>query len=845
MARGWLRIYLGAAPGVGKTYAMLGEGLRRRERGTDVVAGLIETHGRRHTAAAMGDLEVIPRRTITYRGRYYEEMNLPAILARKPEVVLVDELAHTNAPSVEHAKRYEDVEQILAAGINVISTLNLQHLESVSDVVNTIIGVPQRETVPDEFVRGAEQIELVDMTPEALRRRLAHGNVYPSERIDAALTNFFRPGNLAALRELSLLWLADRVDTELNTYRTRHGIDTPWETRERVVVAITGSPETARLVRRASRMARRAKAELVGVHVRRDDGLRGSGTEAVDRNVALLTELGGRYVEVVATDVAVALVAVARAENATQLVIGARRRGRVSELVRGSVVTRCVREARGDIDLHVIGVDASEQGPSGHRRARLPALTALGTRRVVAALVAGAVAFAIVTAVLTAASSVSLALALSAYLLVVIAVATIGGLLPGLIAAIVAFLVSNYDFAPPTHTLTIANARDVAALTVFLVAAVTVATLVDLAARRTARATVAEGRARAMARLVTQVHGGDTALEDFLAEFVRTFGLTGAALRRTGTAAAESGEEIVAGQLTEPTTSVALDATRELVVSGGLGDPESQDLLRGIAAQVLAVLDRQRLEREARAGESMRDADELRAALLAAVSHDLRTPLASIKTAATSLRSPSATFTPAQRDALLEAIDSETDRLSGLIEGLLDMTRVNEGTVELAVSEVDLVELIDFAVEYALAATGARPTAVRTTGAASVPALTDATLVVQVLTNLVQNALAYGAGEVVIDVGTVGDSATIRVVDHGPGIPEADREAVFLPFQRGGDVRDGRDGRGVGLGLAIARGFATALGGSLTIDDTPGGGCTMILTVPVLPAGQRLVAARA
>ncbi|MFI5042966.1 MAG: histidine kinase, partial [Acidimicrobiales bacterium] len=234
MARGWLRIYLGAAPGVGKTYAMLNEGLRRRSRGTDIVAGLVETHGRAQTASQIADLEVIPRRPVAYRGQMLDEMDLAAILARRPDVVLIDELAHTNIPGVEHAKRYEDVEEILEAGINVISTLNLQHLESVSDVVETIIGVPQRETVPDEFVRGAEQIELIDMTPEALRRRLAHGNVYPAERIDAALTHFFRPGNLAALRELSLLWLADRVDVELQAYRERHHIETAWETKERV-----------------------------------------------------------------------------------------------------------------------------------------------------------------------------------------------------------------------------------------------------------------------------------------------------------------------------------------------------------------------------------------------------------------------------------------------------------------------------------------------------------------------------------------------------------------------------------------------------------------------------------
>ena len=829
MARGTLRIYLGAAPGVGKTYAMLGEARRRASRGTDVVVGLVETHGRPQTGAAIGDLEVIPRRTITHKGRYYEEMNLPAILARRPEVVLVDELAHTNAPGVEHAKRWEDVETILAAGISVIATLNLQHLESVGDVVETIVGVPQRETIPDDFVRAAEQIELVDMTPEALRRRLAHGNVYPSERIDAALANFFRPGNLAALRELSLLWLADRVDTELTAYRQRHGIDTPWETRERVVVAITGSPEAARLIRRAGRMARRAKAELVGVHVRRDDGLRGGAGAGVDRNVTLLSEFGGRFVEVVDTDVARALVAVARAENASQLVIGARRRTRASEFVKGSVVTRCVREARGEIDLHVIGVDASE---TARRRRRVPRLSGVPPRRVAAGLVLGAVAFPALTLILTAATSVSLALALSAYLLVVIAVAVVGGLAPGLVAAIVAFLVSNYEFAPPIHTLTIANARDVAALVVFLVAGLTVAALVDLAARRSTRAAEAEQHARALARLVSRVQGGDTALEDFLAEFVRTFGLTGAAVRPTG-GDADGDETVSVGTMTGPLVTVPLDTRRELVVAGGLEDPEGQELLRGIAAQLVGVRDRQRLEQAARAAETMRQADELRAALLAAVSHDLHTPLAAIKTAASSLRSPAATFTDDQRADLLSAIETETDRLTRMVDGLLDMTRVQEGTVELAVGETDLVELVDFAVEDALQATGARPSAVRITGADEAPAVTDAALVVRVIANLVQNAIVHGGGAVTVDVGVVGARGTIRVIDHGPGIAPDARETVFRPFQRASDVAGAR---GVGLGLAIARGFASALGGTLVVDDTPGGGCTMVVTLPRAPA---------
>ncbi len=832
MARGWLRIYLGAAPGVGKTYAMLGEGLRRRSRGTDVVAGLVETHGRAQTAAQIGDLEVIPRRSVEYRGQTYEEMDLQAILERHPEVVLIDELAHSNVPGVDHDKRYEDVEDILEAGINVISTLNLQHLESVSDVVETIIGVPQRETVPDEFVRSAEQIELIDMTPEALRRRLAHGNVYAAERIDAALTHFFRPGNLAALRELSLLWLADRVDTELQEYRERHHIDTAWETKERVVVAITGSPETARLIRRAARMARRAKAELVGVNVRRDDGLRSRSDSAVDSNVALLTELGGRFVEVVSNDVAVALVAMARAENATQLVIGARRRSRLSELVHGSIVTRCVREARGDIDLHVIGVDASAPG-ARTRRSWWSTRSGISQRRVAAAAVLGLIAFPVMTAVLTSgAVSASLAEALSAYLLVVIAVATVGGIVPGLLAALAAFLISNYEFTPPIHTFSIASARDLLALTVFLVAGLTVATLVDVAARRSNQAVRAERNARALARLVSTVSLGDEALEDFLADFVRTFELNGAALRRIGHDGTTV-NEVVSGTLTGPTAAVALDNTHELVVAGGLEDPESQALLRGVASQIVTVIERQRLEREARERDQLRQADELRAALLAAVSHDLRTPLASIKTAATSLLSPSAHFTPEQHEALLESIDTETDRLSGLIEGLLDMTRVNEGTMELVRAEVDLVDLVDYAIEDAVAAAGVLPSAVVVTGLDAVPMTTDATLVVRIVANLVQNGLIHGGGEVAVDIGLVGNDATIRVVDHGPGVRPEDRETIFLPFQRRGDVRVAR---GVGLGLAIARGFTTALDGTIAVDDTPGGGCTMVLTLPLVPA---------
>ena len=278
---------------------MLNEGWRRKERGTDVVVGWVDTHGRPQTEAQLRDLEVLPRKPIVYRGQTFDELDLDGLLARHPELALVDELAHTNVPGSRNAKRWQDVEELLDAGINVISTVNLQHLESLNDVVEGITGVVQRETVPDGVVRSADQIELVDMAPEALQRRLAHGNVYPPDRIDAALGNYFRTGNLTALRELALLWLADRVDEELQDYRERHGIAGPWETKERVVVSLSGAPGGAVLVRRAARMAMRTKAELVGVHIRSEDGLTGSGSDGLIKNRTLLEELGGRYVEVV------------------------------------------------------------------------------------------------------------------------------------------------------------------------------------------------------------------------------------------------------------------------------------------------------------------------------------------------------------------------------------------------------------------------------------------------------------------------------------------------------------------------------------------------------------------
>ncbi|RYJ05414.1 MAG: histidine kinase, partial [Actinomycetales bacterium] len=353
-ARGSLRVYLGAAPGVGKTFAMLDEGSRRAARGTDVVVGIVETHGRPRTTERLEGLEVVPRRAVEHRGTTQHEMDLEAVLRRAPDVCLVDELAHSNVPGLDHAKRWQDVETLLAAGIDVVTTVNIQHLESLNDVTEAITGVRQRETVPDRFVRSADAIELVDMSPQALRRRLAHGNVYAAEKVDAALGQFFREGNLAALRELALLWLADRVDEGLDRYRAQHSIDSTWAARERIVVGVTGGPESESLMRRASRIASRTGGgEWHALYVTRGDGLRQTGPERLEALRRTTEELGGTFHTVVGDDSAAGILDYARGVNASQVLVGASRRGRISTLLRPGIGETVIAES-GDIDVHIV-----------------------------------------------------------------------------------------------------------------------------------------------------------------------------------------------------------------------------------------------------------------------------------------------------------------------------------------------------------------------------------------------------------------------------------------------------------------------------------------------------------
>ncbi len=843
--RGTLRLYLGAAPGVGKTFAMLNEGRRRRERGTDVVIGFVETHGRANTAEQIGDLEVIARRTVTHRGTTLTEMDTSAVLRRHPDLALVDELAHTNAPGSPHDKRWQDVDDLLAAGIDVISTVNVQHLESLNDVVERITGIRQRETIPDHVARAADQIELVDMAPEALRRRLAHGNVYGPEKIDAALSNYFRPGNLSALRELALLWVADQVDDSLQDYRERHGITRPWETRERIVVALAGAPDTDHLVRRAARMASRAKGDLIGVHVVADSGLSAGAGEPDAAVVAaqrqLLEELGGEYRRVTNNDVAAALVDVARSENATQIVLGASGRSRWRELISGSVINRVVRRS-GPIDVHVISRPPADDDVGARR---LPAMrqviTPLSPRRQLWGWVLVAAGLPLIT--VTCANlrgQVGLPSVLLLYLVLAMVVALVGGALPAGVAVLGGFLLANWYFTPPFHRLSITDGDNALALVVYAVAAGIVALLVDRVGRSRLRATRLQAEGEALAALAGSLTRPGS-VGDMLGHLRSTFGFRAAALLHH---ASGGWDVLVSSGPVAPTRPEEADVSRDLgrdvtlALAGGQLTGDDERLLNSFAAQLAAASERERLQVEAVRAADLAATNTLRAALLQAVSHDLRTPLASIKASISSLRQRDIEWPPAAREEFESTIEEETDRLGHIIANLLDMSRVQAAALAVDLRPVGVEEVVVGAVASLGADAG---DVVVDVPEAVHDVVADAPLLERALANLVGNAVRYApagapvrvrAGDVLVDGHGRVD---ISVIDSGPGIRPADRELVFQPFQRVVDHQ--ADGRGVGLGLAIARGFVEAMGGELAIEDTPGGGTTMVVGLPaVTPA---------
>jgi two-component system sensor histidine kinase KdpD len=827
MKRGRLRVMLGAAPGVGKTYAMLEEGARLRHEGRDVVVAVVETHGRAATSALLEGLEVIPRRAVSHRGVALEEMDLAAVLGRAPELALVDELAHTNAPGSQHGKRWEDVATLLDAGIDVVSTVNIQHIASLNDVVQQITGVAQRETIPDAVLRDADQVELVDLAPQALRDRLAQGVVYPAARVDAALSNYFRLGNLTALRELALLWLADEVDSALRAYREEHGISAPWEARERVVVALTGGPEGDTLLRRGARIAQRSGGgQLSAVHITSPDGLTrpDAGTLAAQR--VLVESLGGTFHQLVAEQVPQALVEFARSVNATQLVIGVSRRGRLRALLGGAGTSQGVIRLAGDIDVHI--VSHAQAGRIG-----LPRLSgALSVRRRIAGLVLAVVGLPALTALLALfRSPQTITTDVLLFQLLVVIVALVGGIWPALLSAVAAGFFLDFFFLPPLYLVRISDPLHAIALVIFVAVAALVSLVVDQAARRAAVAARASAEAEVLVAVAGSVIRGGDALHALVGRLREAFSLASVQLRQGDGIAAAAADPSVARDGDEETV-LPLGEHAELVLRGRVLDPSDRRVLGAFASQLEAALVQRRLTAEAEEARPIAEADRLRSALLAAVGHDLRRPLAAATAAVTSLRSPDVRLGADDEAELLETADESLRALGTLVTDLLDVSRLQAGVVGIAVQPVALDDVVGGALDELGLAPG--EVQLELTPVASVGA--DPVLLQRAVVNLLSNALRHApAGRPpVVATSELGSRVQLRVIDAGPGIPADRREDVFVPFQRLGDTDNTL---GVGLGLALSKGFVEAMGGTLEPEDTPGGGLTMVIELAAVEAG--------
>lgn len=840
--RGELRIYLGAAPGVGKTFAMLGEAHRRAQRGTDVVVGFVETHGRAKTAELLGDLEVLPRKQLSHRGVEFTEMDVEALVARKPQVAVIDELVHSNVPGSRNAKRWQDVEELLAAGVEVLSTVNVQHLESLNDVVQRITGVVQRETVPDEVVRRAEQVELVDITPQALRRRMAHGNIYPAHKIDAALGNYFRPGNLTALRELALLWVADQVDVALQRYRAEQDITDTWETRERVVVSISGGIESETLIRRARRIALRAGGELLVVHVMRGDGLAGASPAMVARFRALAEDLGATFHTVVGDDVPTALLEFARGVNATQLVLGTSRRSRLARVFDEGIGAAVV-QASGPIDVHMVTHDEARRGV----RWRIGSSPLARPRKILGwtlALVLPATVTAIGVLLRTEAT---FSTDLVAFFLVTVIVAFVGGLGPALLAAFLGAGLLNFFFTPPYYTLAVAARENVITLLAMVIVAVMVALVVDSAARLAEQGARTRTEASLLASYARTVLTSPDPLARLLEKVRENFGLTSVALleRRNGK------WERVAGAGPRPCddpddADVDVPVTPEvhLALCGRTLPASNQRALEAAAGQALLALRHQRMATEAADAHRRAETTELRTALLSAVGHDLRTPLTSIKAAIDSLRDPELELSKEDILELHATVEESANRLTGLVDNLLDSSRLATGAVQPQLHPVSY----DEAVAAALSGIDDRRTVSVDVDERLSAVLADRGLLERVVANVIDNALRHGRShprrpvevdgdgtistdepEIAVRASAHADRVELRVVDHGPGLPKNTAESVFAPFQRLGD-RDATPG--IGLGLSVAKGFTEAMGGTIRAEDTPGGGLTIVISLP-------------
>ncbi|KQP21869.1 histidine kinase [Methylobacterium sp. Leaf102] len=871
--RGRLKIFLGAAPGVGKTYEMLTVGRARLRAGTDVVVGLVEAHGRAETEALVAGFEVVARRAVPYHRTVLDELDLDALLARRPGLALVDELAHTNAPDSRHPKRYQDVEELLDAGIDVYTTLNIQHVESLNDVVAQITRIRVRETVPDGILDRANDIEVIDLNPDDLIQRLKDGKVYVKANAERALRHYFSRGNLTALRELALRRTADRVDDELLNHMRANAIAGPWGAGERVLVCVSEDPRSAGLVRHAKRLADRLHAPWTALTVEgpRSLALDEAARDRIADTLRLADRLGGETVTLPGgRRIADSILAHARSANVNHIILGKSDRSPLFELLNGSVVHDLVRRS-GTISIHVIAGEAAAPVP-------VTTVATEPTKRTFEFVPYG-------VGLLATAASLALALLVEPYLGVenadlilltaIVAVAVRFGLGPSLAAVVAASLSYNFFFLPPVYTLTIADPTNIAAFLLFTAVAVVVS---NLASRSRRDALVSQGRARATERLYgfSRTLAGCGTLDDVLwatsaqvaamlkVRVVILLPQDGAVTVRAGFPpedtldAADLGAATWAFDNERPAGRGAdtLPGARRLFLPmrtgrGGIGvigldadgggpilSPEGRRLFDALADMAALAIERVRLVESLDRAERAAETDRLRQALLTSISHDLRTPLASVLGAATTLRDLDDALPRDAKADLLETIIAEAERLNRFIVNLLDMTRLEAGAVAASLTQQDLGELVDTALRrLGLTLAGHR---VMLDVPAALPALRlDPVLFEQVMVNLLDNAAKYAPeGSAITVAGSVeGERVRLQILDEGDGMPEAEVERVFDKFYR---VRKSDSVRaGTGLGLAIARGFVEAMGGTLTAAnrrDRLGAAFTILL--PVLPSDR-------
>jgi two-component system sensor histidine kinase KdpD len=848
--RGCLKIFLGAAPGVGKTYEMLSQGRQRRLDGVDAVIGVVETHGRVETDLLTKSFEIIPKKRALYKSHVLAEMDLDAILQRRPRLVLVDELAHTNVPDSRHPKRYMDVEEILAAGIDVYTTLNIQHIESLNDVVAKIIHVQVRETVPDSIIDRADEIELVDLTPEDLIKRLKEGKVYIPELAESAIRHFFQRGNLTALREIALRRTAQRVDEQMVDYMRAHAIQGPWEASERILVCINESPCSLALVRYARRLADRLHASWSAIHVETAWAQRLSEAER-DRIAEALRaseRLGAQAVTIPAADAAQGLVDYAQANNITHIVIARSMRPRWSEILYGSVTHRLIRRA-GTISVHVIAPsdapsspDVALVRPSAQRKPfdANPYLGSLGM--VVIALLLG-----LVLQRFLAVTNIALV-----FLTAVLTSAIAFGLWPALAACLASALAYNFFFLPPLYTFTIADPENVINLFFFAFAAVIVS---NLTARVRNQAVVARGRAKMTENLYqfSRKLAGVVTLDDLLwatayqiaamlkvrvvlllpegeSVEVRTGYPPEDTLDQADLAAAkwvwEHGRAAGRGSDTLPGAKrlflpmrtgrglvgvVGLDNDR----TGPLLSPDERRLYDALADQASLAIERINLAQDVDRARIAAETEKLRSALLTSISHDLRTPLASILGSATTLKGYRKDLDETAQQQLIDTIQEEAERLNRFITDLLDMTKLEAGTIQPRTELIDLADIVGSALRRAGKFLARHRVDIDLKPDLPMVKL-DPVLFEQVLFNLLDNAAKYApvGTNIAIRAERAGKTVILSVADEGEGIPEADLERIFDKFYR---VRAGdRQRAGTGLGLAICRGFVEAMGGTIT-----------------------------